>query len=239
MIENNQKTIGYLIVEHILITPAQCRMARALLNWTQPELAEKCNLAPMTISKFEKEGADNRPEARTLEKIRRALESGGVEFAEDDGVKRNVHRVQIYQGVEGFAKFYDELYEVAKSQGGEFCVNNVSEKIFDKWHGTRERLQSYLDRMAEVIRNDPTFNMRIIIEEGDTNFRATKYAQYRWANKEQFSDISFYVYGDRLAILIFEKDDVYISVIPNSRVANAYRKQFDMAWKLAHDPDTQ
>ncbi|PZQ45334.1 MAG: hypothetical protein DI551_07690, partial [Micavibrio aeruginosavorus] len=130
-----------MIVEQIFITPAQCRMARSLLTWTQTELAEKCNLSPVTVTKFEKSTGDQALEIRTLEKIRRTFESNGVQFTEDDGVKRNMHRVQIYQGVEGFAKFYDELYEVAKTQGGEFCVNNVSEKIFDKWHGTRERLQ--------------------------------------------------------------------------------------------------
>ena len=80
--------------------------------------------------------------------------------------------------------------------------------------------------------------MRIIIEEGDSNFAATHYAQYRWAKPESFSDVSFYVYGRKLAILIFEHDDVYICVIPNKRVANAYRKQFNMAWELAYEPNT-
>ena len=45
-------------MEQIFISPAQCRMARSLLNWTQAELAERCDLSPVTINKFEKSTGD-------------------------------------------------------------------------------------------------------------------------------------------------------------------------------------
>ena len=37
----------------LYLTPAQCRMARAYLQWSQPELAERAGLVAMTVSKFE------------------------------------------------------------------------------------------------------------------------------------------------------------------------------------------
>ena len=218
-----------------MISRFQIVAARALLDWNQEKLAQSAGITKDMVSKIE--GGKSDGSLKTLRQIEQALNIAGIVFTDNDGVKRNSYNIQVYQGVDGFNKFYDELYEVAKTQGGEFCVNNVNENLFDRWHHSPERLQHHLDRMAEVVRNNPAFRMRIIIEQGDKNFRATKYAQYRWAGKEQFSDISFYVYGDRLAILIFEDNDVYITVVPNRRVADAYRKQFNLAWETAHEPD--
>lgn len=219
-----------------MITPTQMRAARAMLDLSQGEVAKSLGIAANTLSNIES-GKTDVPASR-LKEMQAFYEGKGVEFTVDEGVKRSTYHIQVYNGVEGFRKFYDDLYDVAKTQGGEFCVNNVSEAIFDKWHGSQERLKEHVDRMAAVIRDNPDFRMRIIIQEDDMNFRASKYAQYKWASKDKFSDISFYVYGDKLAILIFEDDDVYITVMPNKRVAEAYRKQFNMAWEMAHEPVT-
>ena len=62
--------------------PAQCRAARALLNWSQDELAAKAAVAKQTLGEFER-GA-RQPYPRTLNDIRAALEAAGVEFTNGD-----------------------------------------------------------------------------------------------------------------------------------------------------------
>ena len=220
-----------------LIKGNQIAAARALLGWDQKDVAERVGLSVAAISKIEK--GDNVGRAGTLENIEKAFDAAGLEFTSGEGVKKKEQAFITFQGVEGFAKFYDDIYQTAKVFGGEFCVNNVDEETFDKWHGSEERLQFHLDRMAKVIKGNPKFKMRIITREGDPNVRATKYAQYKWAKNENFSDVPFYVYGDKLAVLIFEEDEAYICVIPNKKVADAYRKQFDVSWRLAYEPDTE
>jgi transcriptional regulator with XRE-family HTH domain len=59
-------------------TPAQCRAARALIGWSQDQLANASRVAKATIANFET--GDRAPYERTLADIRRALESAGVEF---------------------------------------------------------------------------------------------------------------------------------------------------------------
>jgi DNA-binding XRE family transcriptional regulator len=69
-----------------LITPGQCRAARALLDITQPQLAEAAGLGLSTIVDFEKSRRDvSRAAVRSL-KV--ALEKAGVGFIEkgDGGV---------------------------------------------------------------------------------------------------------------------------------------------------------
>ena len=57
-------------------------MARAALGWSVRDLADKAGLSHDTIVRFEA-GAELKP--RTVEAIRAALESAGVEFIAQNG----------------------------------------------------------------------------------------------------------------------------------------------------------
>ncbi|WP_426434885.1 helix-turn-helix transcriptional regulator [Bradyrhizobium genosp. P] len=65
------------------ISPGQCRAARALLDITQPELAELAGLGISTIIDFEKSRRDvSRHAALSLQ---RALEEAGIQFIAGNG----------------------------------------------------------------------------------------------------------------------------------------------------------
>lgn len=61
-----------------MITPRQIRAARALLGWSQQDLADKVVVSVNTIARLERGEADTR--SSTLRKVQIALELGGVEF---------------------------------------------------------------------------------------------------------------------------------------------------------------
>ncbi len=65
-----------------MLTPEQCRAARALLDWTQGRLSEETGLSALTIRSFEN-GRDARDSNRRL--LRLALEKAGVEFIDQNG----------------------------------------------------------------------------------------------------------------------------------------------------------
>lgn len=65
-----------------LITPDQCRAARALMGWSRADLAARSGVGASTLSDFE--GGKRVPYARTLVDVRRALEAGGVTFIPGD-----------------------------------------------------------------------------------------------------------------------------------------------------------
>lgn len=62
---------------------AQCRAARALLDWSQADLAEISKVATKTLADFER--GHRVPYVRTLADIRKALENAGVVFVEENG----------------------------------------------------------------------------------------------------------------------------------------------------------
>ena len=66
------------------MTPAQCRAARALLDWRQPELAKAAGLGLSTVVDYEKERRKLSEEA--IAAIEKAFEKAGIEFLGETGV---------------------------------------------------------------------------------------------------------------------------------------------------------
>lgn len=68
-----------------MVSAAQLRAARALLNWHQSQVAEAAQISVGTIRNFE--AGRGTPNAATLTVVRLALEAAGVEFLDHDGVR--------------------------------------------------------------------------------------------------------------------------------------------------------
>jgi predicted transcriptional regulator len=66
-----------------MITPSQCRAARALLDWPQQHLADAAQVGIVTVRQFE--GGGSQPRRSTLDVMRRALEAAGVIFVAENG----------------------------------------------------------------------------------------------------------------------------------------------------------
>jgi transcriptional regulator with XRE-family HTH domain len=66
-----------------MITSAQCRAARGLLDWTQQELAARAGIGIVTVRQVE--AGLSKPRRATLEVIKRAMEAAGIEFIDGNG----------------------------------------------------------------------------------------------------------------------------------------------------------
>ena len=65
-----------------VITPEQCRAARAFVGMSQPNLAEKVGVSLSTISNFE--NGRSVPYSKNMRDIIATLEAAGVEFTNGD-----------------------------------------------------------------------------------------------------------------------------------------------------------
>lgn len=77
---------GVVAVRAIELSPVQIRAARALIGWTQIELASASGVSEISIKNIERGVTD--PRRSTLEAIQTALESAGVLFL-DPGQTRD------------------------------------------------------------------------------------------------------------------------------------------------------
>lgn len=66
-----------------MITSAQCRAGRALLDWSRDKLAEMSKVALRTVVDFERDARN--PRVVTLDALQAALETAGVIFISENG----------------------------------------------------------------------------------------------------------------------------------------------------------
>lgn len=65
------------------MSPEQARAGRALINWSQSTLAKTAGVSRATLAEFE--GGRRMPIPNNIDAIRRALETAGVIFLDDNG----------------------------------------------------------------------------------------------------------------------------------------------------------
>lgn len=67
-----------------MLTPHQIRAARALLEWSQSDLAEAAGVSRPTIKRMESKGPAT-SSAGNVDSVQRALEEAGVIFIAENG----------------------------------------------------------------------------------------------------------------------------------------------------------
>jgi transcriptional regulator with XRE-family HTH domain len=215
-----------------MLTGKQIRAARALTGWEAQALAKQAHLSATTILQIER--GVFRPRPQTIEKITRAFNGAGVEFTDNEGVRRMPHDIQTFQGPERFAQFYDFVYNHLNKNGGDVCIGGSDAKLYTKYRANPEL---HRRRMAELAKRRKDLNVRILCKEGDYNFVATSYAHYRWQPESYFSPTTFYTFGNYLALISFSHDPApHVLLIDSAPYADAYRKAFNLAWENAKQP---
>jgi len=209
-----------------MITTAQIRGARGILNWSQGDLSERTDISSTSIGSIENGLTQARESTLTI--IQKTFEDAGIEFLPNDGIRKKTGEVKIYQGRGGFWEFYEDIYETLKLTPGEVVVNNVDERKFEKWLG-KENIETHVERIKKI----KGISYKILIREGDDYFIATSdFGEYRWLPDAFFSSVPFYVYGQKLAILLFDSEPTVI-VLSYPSVAEAYRSQFQAFWEIS------
>ncbi len=67
-----------------MLSPIQCKMARAALSWSVKDLARQAHIAANTVVRFENEKHEANPS--TVLVIKQAFEAAGVLFTDDGGI---------------------------------------------------------------------------------------------------------------------------------------------------------
>jgi len=213
-----------------MITGNQVRAARALLDLSQPQVAESTGISKNTIYNIEKGGAAV-PGGESAFKLQTFFEGNGIDFLPNQGVQFRQDE-RSYKGRAGIQQFFDDVYETAKSSGGQICLFNGVPHLLVKWLGD-EFYEMHSRRMVRIKNN---FTFKIIVEEGDNQFIAAGFAEYRWFPRRKFSDQTVYIYGDKVAFFAFTPDSVDISVFSNPKLVKTQRVFFDLAWDAAKVP---
>jgi transcriptional regulator with XRE-family HTH domain len=206
-----------------MISPKQIKSARVWLGWTQEELAKQCNLSKSAIAKIEAEEAVARP--ANLQRIQNELEKGGIDFTHN-GIRERDDLIRMYMDRAGYRSFFNDVYYTAKETGGEILVSGVEETKFD------ELLADDLDMHVRRMNRLPNLSFKVLISENDQNTAGESYIDYRALPEKYFTSIPFYLYGNKVAILLW-RQPARIMLLTDDELHQAFRSQFYSMWDMA------
>ncbi len=211
-------------MKHITIFPDQCRAARALLNWSQPELAERAGITVNPIISFEKDG-EAKPAARTMRRIVHAFDMAGIAFTDNGGVEWQNNLVTVLEGENAVVDMMEDIYHTLKDKGGEVLIAGLSEPD-EKDKSLTEYVQAHIKRLQAA-----NITEKILVEEGETNLIAPIH-WHRSLSEEDFSAAPHHLYGDKLAIIVW-KPEQRVTILQDSLMAQTFRAMFYALWKRA------
>lgn len=232
MITLNRKN-SLLKMEGIM-TPSgkQLKAARALAGWDRNALAAKSGLSDVTIRYIENETSTAKKE--TIKKILAAFRDIGIEFTENDGVRRMPMGIEVYEGRDRFEDFYAFMYEHLEQNGGEVCLNVVDERLFSKFR-TKSNFENHKKRMKALVESGK-ISFRVLATESNS-FHNPTYAKYRYQPDQDASPAAFYAFGDCLALISFDhKAPPYVVLHKSGPFAESYRHAFEISWKNGLPP---
>lgn len=210
-----------------MISIEQIKAARALLDWTQEELAAAANLSKPSINTLERRIAN--PKMDTLNAIQRALEKAGVEFTDGPGVKlqSSILKTQILEGEDALVRLCHDIFDTLVGTDKELMISGIAEKKYRDWGG--KRILAEIDRRVKH-----NIKTRLLACEGDTNF-IEPISHYRWMQKDFFPIAPTYIYDNKYAIFLWGPPRKVV-LIENAEIAESYRQQFLAHWATAKIP---
>lgn len=205
-----------------MVTGLQILLARTALRMNMEEFSAAIGVSKPTLSNYEN-GADM-PSAR-MKEIEDFCISKGLEFTDGDGVRFRTIPIDRYKGTEGFRDFMDDVYEIARDEGGEIALFNGFPDMLTQWLGA-DWYKMHAKRMEKIKGN---FSFKVTLRDNTAKQIGSSFAEYRYFPMELSNKNTIYVYGNKIAFLSFE-EDVSIICVELSGISNAFRELFNIAW---------
>jgi len=210
------------------ISAGQIKAARALLDWSQEDLADSSGLSIATIRKLEVGFISPRP--ATIYVLRRAFESAGIEFMDRDGVRRCSEEITTYKGAAGHGSFVDDVIETIQKAGGDLLMIDPAGYSF--WEQKTRTLENVL------LLNGSSMIKCLHTEIIDLVLSTPRF-EHRFISRQYVDPLPFCVFGDKLALVVSGKGaEPKIVVMSSSIAAQASRRQFFSMWEKATPIDT-
>lgn len=204
-----------------MITSYQLRAARALLDWTMPDLAARSGVTPDTLRRFENLHTKNL-HAETEAALRAALDPL-IEFIGDRGVALRDDTLRIINTGDPYLQLLDDAFHTLKD-GGEILFAFIRNQL-----SSPDVIASDLRLRAARIK------FRTLIEEGDT-YCLYPLREYRCVPSRFFQNNTQIIYGDKVGSMVGGNKTAII--IRNAEFAATQRGVFELIWGSHKMPAT-
>lgn len=202
---------------------AKIKASRAVLDWSQTQLAKASGLSVPNIQRLE--AGNSSPNARTQNKLIRTLKKQGIIFSEK-GIEYEEFPVYFTEGKsheDAYLKLLEDAFEhLLTVKNPELLIMFSDDSVSPASVNTM-----YRKMRAKGIK------MRQLIQEGN-NYIIGPLDEYRHLPEKYFINRVTLIYGDRIAN---ETTDVKKGVIKVDPVnANIQRNMFNILWSVLEKP---
>ena len=129
--------------------------------------------------------------------------------------------MEVYEGMEGFKTV---MNKILREGPGEFLSFGIDEEMFDKKFPNL--MKSYLKKEQRA-----GVHERIITRKGTKHIYNYPHMKYRYIDEKFFSPTPIGVFGNSIGFFVW--DPFTMIVIENKDLADAYRKHFELMWRIA------
>jgi len=212
----------------MILECSQIRAARALLNWSQSDLARAAQMASSSVKNVESEFMSTRQD--TIKQIKDALECNGIEFLPGSGVKLKTDFVTTINGKPATPALIDCLYTTAHaSTDREILVLGLDEAFAVQYDGLGRITEHYARLKSAGI------TQKILANEGTTEF-LNEPSCYRLLARERFGKtVPVYICGDKVVTHTGTLRRRTI-IIEDRALAQLQRAIFHSLWSDARGP---
>ncbi len=198
----------------------QIRAARALLNWSQGDLADRAGLSQTGVARIE--SGINMPNSSTLDKITSAFDDAGIEFLRN-GVIKSDDTIKTFVGDDCYLQL---LYDVIRT------LTDYPEKELRIWFSDDKMSPPAVNDLYRQMRSKG-IQMRQIIREGNTYLMGPNH-EYRYFPNEYFINVVKLSYGSKYAIL--NGKETRVTIQTDEIASNSQKKLFDYLWTRLPEP---
>ena len=133
--------------------------------------------------------------------------------------KKEKQETNFYKGKQGLKTVFEDQIETKK----EILVLGASPLAY-------EVLRFYF-KWFDKRRKEHKIKTKIIFTE--KNEFKIPYAEIRYLPQKYTSPVAVNIYGDKIAIILWSKENPLAIVIKNKEICEGYKKYFDLLWKIA------
>ena len=133
--------------------------------------------------------------------------------------------VEFFKGKAIVRTVYRDIIKEFQKNSGTVMISGVDERKF--MEEDKIALKQHLLKLRKLKSKE-----KILVKEGDKYFVEGPQTKYKWISEESFNPTPIYVYNNKLTVIIWGNPN-YAIIIKNRNLADAYRKQFNMLWKIS------
>src|SRR3989344_630506 len=135
-------------------------------------------------------------------------------------------KVKLYSGKKVVSVIQKDVLKTLLEKKGENLIIGVDEKKF--MEADPIIMKQFFNQIKKY-----KLKEKILVREGDNYLPAhPETTTYKFLSKEFFDPTSTFIYGNKVAIIIFG-EPLHGLIIESEILSNTYRKQFNLLWKVA------